>query len=116
MRLTSVLLPAPLCPTRPIISPGSIVRSSPCNTSRVPYLKRTSAQLDVSFDAAEVNRLDRLGDAGRAVENLEDAMGAGGGALHRGDHAAHRVDPGIEPADVGDEHRQRAELDFAAGK
>ncbi|CFP59498.1 Uncharacterised protein [Bordetella pertussis] len=31
-----VLLPEPLCPTRPIISPGAIDRSSPRITERLP--------------------------------------------------------------------------------
>src|SRR5262249_27887656 len=79
------------------------------------------AQLDPAGQPTRMNRLDRLRDAGPAVEDLEDALRAGAGALHRGAHAQHRLDAAVEARDVGEERRQHAHgylavVDAAAGE
>ena len=58
------------------------------------------------------HRRDRLGHAGHAVEDLENPLGAGGGPLRGGDHPAHRIEPGVEAADVSQERRQHADRDM----
>ena len=46
------------------------------------------------------------------VEDVEDALGAGGGLLRDGDDAAHRVEPGVEAPDVGEEGGEHADGDL----
>ena len=43
-------------------------------------------------------------------------LGAGGGALGGRDHPAHRLEPDVEPADVGQERRQHADGDAGRGR
>ena len=72
------------------------------------------AHLDVAGEGLrQRHRVGRLGDAGDMVEDVEDALGAGGGLLRHRDDAAHRVEPRVEAADVGDEGREHADGDRA---
>ena len=50
----------------------------------------------------------RLGHAGHAVENGENPLGAGPRPLHGRHHAAHRIHPAVEAADVLHETDQNA--------
>ena len=56
------------------------------------------AELDLALQAAGMHRLDRFGHAGHAVEDFEDAVGAGGGPLRAVDDAAHRFHAAVEAA------------------
>ena len=80
----------------------------------VAVAEADAGQLDRALQRADRHRLRRLGHARDAVEDLEDALGAGRRPLRRRDHAAHRLEPGVEAADVGEEGGQDADGDLAA--
>jgi hypothetical protein len=66
-------------------------------------------QLDAAGDAGQMHRVGRLGHAGNVVEDVEDALGAGCGALGGRHDAAHRIQAGVEAADVGEEGGEHAD-------
>ncbi len=72
-------------------------------------------QRDAAFDLAEMNRLGRFRHRRHMVEDVENTLGAGGGLLRHRNDAAHRVQPGVEAADVGEEGGQHANGDVAFG-
>ena len=112
----SVLLPAPLGPTRPIISPGSIVRSRPCSTSRGPYLKRTPRSSIRPSSRSGVDRPHRLRHARLTVEDLEDPLALAAARCVADDHADHRLDLRVEPGDVSQERDQHADRHSRLGR
>ena len=67
-----------------------------------------AAELDLPAEPAGMDRVDGLGDAGHAVEDGENPLGAGAGPLHGRHHAAHRVHAAVEAAMYCDEADQDA--------
>ncbi len=61
-----------------------------------------------------MDRMDRFGDRRLAVHDAEDPLRRGRRALRGRDHAAHRIQPHVETADVGQKERQRADRQIAA--
>ena len=67
------------------------------------------AEFDPSAEPARMNRMDRLGDGRLAIHDAEDPLRRGGRPLRGREHAAHRIQPHVEAADVGQEQVQRAD-------
>ena len=59
--------------------------------------------------------VDRFGHAGNVVEDVEDALGTGGCLLRHRDDAAHRVQTGVEAANVGEKGGEYADRDVVFG-
>src|SRR5574343_372058 len=72
-------------------------------------------QFELAGDLAQMHRVGRLGHAGNVVENVEDALGARGSALGGRNDAAHRIEAGVEAADVGEEGGEDADRAGAFG-
>ncbi len=108
-----MLLPAPLGPTRPIISPGRIVRLMSSRIVAVAVAEADAPELDRPFEPPGVDRPDRLGDARGTVEDLEEPLGARRRPLSRLDHPAHRLEPDVKPADQELEPDEDAGVDLA---
>ena len=54
----------------------------------------------------------RLRNAGNVIKNVKNAFGAGCSFLRKRDNAAHRIQPQIEPADVGEKGGKHADRNF----
>ena len=115
--MTSVLLPAPLGPTRPIISPGWIVRLMSSSIVAVAVTEADAAELDLALEPARVDRAAparrRSGTRSR-ISKIRCVLV--GGALRRLDHPAHRLEPDVEAADVELEADQHADVDRRPGR
>ena len=114
-----MLLPEPLGPTSPIISPGCDRQVDILDHLAIAVAEADAAQLDFAADAAGVHGMRRLGHAGHPIQNLEDALRAGRGSLRHREHPAHRLQPGVEPHDVQVEaeeiFRLDAEIEYPPG-
>ena len=66
----------------------------------IAVAKADVAELDVSLQAAGMDRDGRFGNRGVPVEDAEDPLRSGRRPLHRRNNAAHRLQASVEPADV----------------
>ena len=63
----------------------------------------------------DLHRVGGLGHVGDLVEDVEDALGAGRRLLRHRHDAAHRIEPAIEAAHIGQEGGQRTDGDVILG-
>src|SRR5690606_13637206 len=77
--------------------------------------ERHIAQLDTAVQPLQPRRNCRLRNAGHVIENIENPFSASGGFLRDGHDAAHRIEPRIETADIGQECRQHPYRDLFVG-
>src|SRR5262249_7263580 len=68
---------------------------------------------DFAAQAADRYRMRRVGNARHPVEDLEDALNTRRGTLGHLKHPAHRLEPDVDAADIGQEGREDAQLDLA---
>ena len=115
IRLMSVVLPAPVWPDQPDHLPGADLQVDVVQHPPPAVVEGDLAQLDGPLDPPRVHRGHGLGDAGGAVEDLEDAVGGGGGPLGGPHQPAHGLQPGVEAPDVGDEGGQHPHGDAVLG-
>ena len=75
----------------------------------VAVLETDVLQFDLAADFLWMNGIGRFRDGGNAVQNLEHPLRSGAGPLRGGHHAAHRIQPRVEAADVIDKGHQHAD-------
>ncbi|MNL00728.1 hypothetical protein D3C87_1211690 [compost metagenome] len=79
--------------------------------STVAVAEAEVAQFDGALHLLEVHRALRLRHARHMVEDVEDALGAGGGLLRDRHNPAHRIQTRVEAADIGQEGDQHTHRD-----
>ena len=80
-----------------------------------PVAETDITQFDAAGNTRQMYRIGGFGHAGNVVEDVEDALGAGSCLLRDRDDAAHRVETGVEAANVGEKGCQHADRDVVFG-
>ena len=115
MRLTSVVLPAPVLPTIAVVWPARR-RERDVGEHRVLGARVVEAdvvELERAVLADVAYRVDRRDDAPVGVEHLLDAVGRHRGARDHRDHERGHHDRHQDLHEVGEVRDQRADLDLA---
>ena len=108
-----MVLPAPLWPTSPIISPGLNFEIYILQNGPAAVVETHVAEFHLAAQPAGMHGMRGFGHAGHAVEDGKNPLRAGCRPLHGRDHAAHRIHAQVKSADGGDKHNpQFANIDF----
>lgn len=84
-----MVLPAPVGPTRPTVSPGFDVDVDVLENGLLRVAEGHVVELDVALDGFEFDRVLSVLDVDGQVHDAEDALGRGAGVLVAVDDGAH---------------------------
>ena len=80
-----------------------------------PVAEACLLERNAAFDLTQMHRAAGFRHGRNMIENVKNALGPGGGLLRHRHNPAHRIQAGVEAANVSEESSQHANRDVALG-